>query len=354
MKKKRGQSGRLKPPGSAPGILAFTGERHLDTPLVRVLQYDADTCTVLEPADGAVPAKKEGRINWYDVRGVHDPALVDVYGRFFQIHPLVLEDILHTRQRPKFETYGQEAFFVMTALLFDPSTQELQTEQLTLYFGDDFLISFQEKEDDTFSAVRERLLQNLGSIRQNGADYLAYALVDNVADHYFEVLDELEQWMDTLENEIETSPDAGIKEKLHRLKFQLLTLRKSAVPLREAVSKFARCETGLVRKGTGVYLRDLQDHVIRISDLTETYRDMLNGLQELYLAELNIRMNNVIQVLTIITTIFVPLTFLAGLYGMNFRYMPELEWKYGYFLLLGLMSMLFLASLLYFRRKKWL
>ncbi len=326
----------------------------MDTPLVRVMQFDDDACIVLEPESGSVPPKKEGSVNWYDIRGIHDPALVDAYGRCFDIHPLVLEDVLHTQQRPKFEMYGQEAFFVMTALRFDPVSHDLQTEQLTLYFGPDFLISFQEKEEDTFSAVRERLQRNLGRIRHYAADYLAYALIDNVVDHYFEVLDQIEEWMEVLENEIEAAPDAATKQKLHRLKFQLLTLRKSAVPLREAVSKFARCESGLVRNSTGVYLRDLQDHVIRISDLTETYRDMLNGLQELYLAELNIRMNNVIQVLTIITTIFVPLTFLAGLYGMNFRYMPELEWKYGYFLVLGFMCVLFLAAIIYFRRKKWL
>ena len=191
-------------------------------------------------------------------------------------------------------------------------------------------------------------------IRGRKADYLAYALIDNVVDNYFEVLDRFEGRMEELEIEITKSPTRLTKENIYHLKFQMLAMRKAVMPLRDAVNKFSRCEGTAVEEGTGIYIRDLYDHVLRIADLTETYRDMLNGLIELYHSELSLRMNNVMQVLTVITTIFVPLTFLAGVYGMNFDNMPELHWEYGYFYLLGIMLTIAIALLFYFKRKKWM
>ena len=354
MKKHRPRGKTQKKPGSSPGTLLFTGEKRMEESLSVLVRYSEDACQALRPGYREVPDILPGQVNWMDVRGLHDTELIAAYGRRFNIHPLVLEDVVNPRQRPKFEEYGEEVFIVLAALQFDEQTHTLETEQITIYFGRDFLISFQEKEDDTFAAVRERLEKGVGRIRSRRPDYLAYAMMDNVVDNYFTVLDRMEEWMEELEAEINTSPARGTKEKIHHLKFQLLALRKAVMPLREAVGKFSRCENGVVSEATGIFVRDLYDHVIRIADMTETYRDMMNGLQELYLAELSIRMNNIIQVLTIITTVFVPLTFLAGLYGMNFENMPELKWKYGYFMLLGFMFLIFLASLLYFKKKKWI
>ncbi len=334
--------------------MKYTGEKRMDDSLLFLVQYDPQECVMRKLEAAETPVVGVNRVNWYDVRGLHDEALIESFGKHFNIHPLVLEDILNTQQRPKFEEYGDEVFIVVSALRFNVEQYELSHEQVAIYFGENFLLTFQENEDDTFLAVRERLEAGRGRIRSRKSDYLAYALIDNVVDNYFEVLDRIEDRMDELEVEINEQPSRQVKEKIHHLKFQMLALRKSVMPLREAVGKFSRCESKIMDESTGLFVRDLYDHVIRISDLIETYRDMLNGLQELYLAELSIRMNNVIQVLTIITTIFVPLTFLAGIYGMNFDNMPELHWENGYFYLLGLMVVIFIASLFYFRRKDWI
>lgn len=354
MKQKKRKKKQLKRPGAAPGTLKYTGEKRMDDSLLFLVQYDPQECVMRKLEAKETPVVGVNRVNWYDVRGLHDEALIESFGKYFNIHPLVLEDILNTQQRPKFEEYGDEVFIVVSALRFNVEQHELSNEQVAIYFGENFLLTFQENEDDTFLAVRERLEAGRGRIRSRKSDYLAYALIDNVVDNYFEVLDRIEERMDELEVEINAQPSREVKEKIHHLKFQMLALRKSVMPLREAVGKFSRCESKVMDESTGLFVRDLYDHVIRISDLIETYRDMLNGLQELYLAELSIRMNNVIQVLTIITTIFVPLTFLAGIYGMNFDNMPELHWENGYFYLLGLMVVIFIASLFYFRRKDWI
>lgn len=354
LKRKKHHKKKLKRAGAAPGTLEYTGVKQVENVLVHRVKYNSDGISQKAMDNGVVPEIEPGKVNWYDVRGLHDVDLIENFGTHFNIHPLVLEDILNTQQRPKFEEYGNEVFIVLSAVTFNKTSHELNTEQLALYFGADFLLTFQENEDDTFVAVRDRLEAGRGRIRYRKSDYLAYALIDNVVDNYFEVLDNIEDRMDELEAEINIDPSRGVKEKIHHLKFQMLALRKSVMPLREAVGKFSRFESQVMEESTGLFVRDLYDHVIRIADLIETYRDMLNGLQDLYLSELSIRMNNVIQVLTIITTIFVPLTFLAGIYGMNFVNMPELQWENGYYYLLGLMGVIFIASLLYFKKKKWL
>jgi len=353
MTEKKRPKKKLKRPGAPPGTLQFTGEQRMEHSYVSIAQYDPQHCDIRKMEKGETPVVGVDCVMWYDIRGLHDVALVETFGQHFNIHPLVLEDILHTQQRPKFEEYGDEVFIVVSALSFNQG-HELSSEQVAIYFGENFLLTFQENEHDTFLAVRERLEVGSGRIRSRKADYLAYALIDNVVDNYFGVLDHIEDWLQELENEINKEPSREVKEKIHQLKFQLLALRRSVMPLREVAGKFSRCESKVMDKNTSHFVRDLYDHAIRISDRIETYRDMLTGLQELYIAELSIRTNNVIQVLTIITTIFVPLTFLAGIYGMNFDNMPELHWKNGYFYLLGLMGLILIASLFYFKRKRWI
>lgn len=353
MKPKKGKKIR-KRPGSPPGTLEFIGEQQMERVLVHEIKYNEQVFSDEPLALTEMPLAEPGRVTWYDIRGLHDVALVERFGLRFGLHPLVLEDILHTAQRPKFEEYGSDVFIVLSAFSYDLANHDLLTEQISIYFGENYLLTFQENEDDTFLAVRERLRAGRGRIRQRKSDYLAYALIDSIVDNYFEVLDAFEAEMDAIELEIYNHPSRTTKERIHRIKSQMLALRKSVMPLREAVGKFSRCESKFVEDSTGLYVRDLYDHVIRISDLIETYRDMLGGLQELYLSELSLRMNNVIQVLTIITTVFVPLTFVAGVYGMNFDNMPELHWHNGYFYVLGLMALIGLSSLLYFKKKKWI
>lgn len=325
-----------------------------DPVLVRTRYNQQELETKKFPAGSEVFTVSPDFVTWFDVIGLHDVRFIERIGQQFNIHSLVLEDILHTQQRPKFEEYGDEVFVVVQSLSFDPINRELVIEQIGIYFGANFIITFQENPDDTFKAVRERLEMSSGRIRNRKSDYLAYALIDNVVDNYFDVLDQFEARMEELEAEITANPTRQAKQEIFQLKFQMLDMRKSVVPLRDAVNRFSRCECSSIDEGTEVYIRDLYDHILRISDLIETYRDMLNGIVELYHSELSLRMNNVMQVLTVITTIFVPLTFLAGIYGMNFDNMPELHWHNGYYYLWGFMVLIALLLLNYFRKKKWL
>ena len=230
----------------------------------------------------------------------------------------------------------------------------LKTEQLSIYIGQNFLLSFQEDNDDLFVPIRKRLEKGSGRIRQRGSDYLGYALIDSVVDNYFVVLDKVEMAMEDIEEAILKNNDSGIKGRIHQLKLQTLLLRKSIAPLRDAVSRFSKTDNSLMTEDTLVFARDLHDHINQIIDMVETSRDIVNGLNDLYISELSFKMNNVMKILTIITTIFVPLSFLAGLYGMNFDNMPELHWQYGYFILLGVMFFILIGLLVFFHRKRWL
>ncbi len=354
--KKMGVRRRKRPRkhGLPPGTLVFTGDRHADAAEVALVQYSDEVATH-NAAQNAVPVAKEGPfITWFDLRGLHNVPVIEQLGQQYNVHPLVLEDLLDTQQRPKFEDYDNGIFIIAQALTFDEETRSIQTEQIGIFAGEGFVLSFQEKPDDTFASVRDRILNGGGRIRKRGADYLVYALLDTIVDHYYIVLDKLEEVIDAQEHEVLTNPGEMSKGNIHQLKLQVLSLRKSVHPLREALNSFSRSESTFVQESTRVYIRDIYDHTIQIIDSIESWRDILNGLFDLYLSQLSFRMNNVIQVLTIISTIFIPLTFLAGVYGMNFDNMPELHWKYGYFMVWGVMVFVALGLLYLFRRRKWL
>jgi magnesium transporter len=354
MARKKKKRLRHKKPGSPPGTLVFTGEAPGEKPIVHLTQYNSQHFTSEVVGEGHKPSVAEDLITWYDVRGLHDVTLIESFGKAFDLHPLALEDVLNIQQRPKFEEYQNGIFIIAQLLRYDENIHHLYTEQIAIFFGKNFLLSFQENLDDSFGPIRERLQAGRGRIRSSGPDYLAYALLDNVLDHYFLALDKLEISMEQLEDDITLNPSDDQKVRLHDLKFQLLYLRKSVVPLREAINAFARSGSSCVNAETELFLRDLYDHAIRIADLVDTYRDIATGLQELYLSELSLRMNKVMQFLTIITTVFVPITFLAGVYGMNFKYMPELELRYAYFVVWGVMIAMATGFLIYFKRKNWL
>ena len=341
-------------PGSSPGSLIFTGKKRLVDPNVTLVQYNE--AEYLEKHEkNHLPSLKAGAfLNWYDIRGLHQIELIEQIGKQYNIHALALEDVLDTQQRPKFEEYENGVFITAQALTFDPVKIELLTEQIAIFSSKDVIISFQEDENELFIPVRDRISTSKGSIRRRGSDYLTYALLDLIVDNYFLILDQVEESIETLEGNIMQRDDIHYKNRIHQLKIVILKLKKIISPLREAISQFSRCDEQHLDEKTSIFVRDLYDHVIQLIDMVDTYRDIITGLQELYLAEISLRMNNVMQVLTIISTIFIPLTFLVGVYGMNFKYMPELYWRWGYFALWGLMLVIVVFMIHYFRRKKWI
>jgi magnesium transporter len=340
--------------GLSPGTLVFTGTRHATTTEINLVQYGEEGLLDKFAADAIPAALPDFPVTWYDVRGLHHVELIEQLGQLYGVHALALEDVLDIQQRPKFEDYEDGIFIIAQALTFDDVTKDINYEQIAIFARDGLVLSFQEKPDDTFRTVRERLNSATGRIRKRGADYLVYALLDTIVDHYYLVLDKVEEMIEVQEDEVLNRPREESKGNIHRLKVQIISLRKAIAPLREAINAFSRSDNPFVRDQTRLYIRDIYDHTIQIIDAVETWRDILNGLFDLYLSQLSFRMNNVIQVLTIISTIFIPLTFLAGVYGMNFAYMPELQWRYGYFVLWGVMLLIAALLMWLFKRKNWL
>lgn len=346
---------RPRKTGLPPGTLIFTGDKKVEESHVTLVQFNVEGQIFEQHLKETLPTPEEGSlVSWYDIRGLHNVELIQAIGERFNIHPLVLEDVLDTQQRPKFEEHDGGFFLTVQALSFDKESMEVKTEQVAIYTGDGYLISFQENEDDLFSAIRERIQSGRGKIKKRGADYLAYALADNIVDHYYVLLDQIEEVLDELEGEILSNPNSKGKQRIHNLKLQSILLRKTVSPLREAIGRFSRSDSPLIAETTGIFIRDLYDHTIQVLDTIETYRDVMSGLYDLYLSEISFKMNNIMRLLTIISTIFIPLTFLAGIYGMNFEYMPELQWRYGYFVIWGIMILIALGLIYLFRRKNWL
>jgi magnesium transporter len=279
---------------------------------------------------------------------------VERLGAHFGIHPLVLEDIVNTNQRPKLDLMGDYLFVVFRMLTWDAVAGEVRSEQVSLILGQRYVLTFQERAGDVFDPLRERIRKGLGRIRKGGADYLAYALLDVIVDNYFVVVEQLDEQIESLESRLVQQPSTEMLGQLNRLKRQALYLRKSIWPLREAVAGLQRRESPLIGETTALYLRDLYDHVIHVIDTVETLRDLLAGMLDVYLSGVSNRMNEVMKVLTVISTIFIPLTFIVGVYGMNFEYMPELHYKGGYPLAWGIMLVVAGALVLFFRRRRWL
>lgn len=346
-----------KKTGLPPGSVIFTGNQKVEKIQIHYLKYNAaqfEEETLDNHSDIVFHESAEHIVDWYDVRGLHDTSLIEQIGAVFKLHPLVLEDVADTQQRPKYEEYPLGIFLVFRALSFDKNKKKVIGEQIALYFRKGLTLTFQEDHTDIFANVRKRIHLGKGKIRQRGSDYLAYALADSMVDNYFLVLDQVEEEIEQLEDSLLTAPDSSSKADIHHLKKEVIRIRKTIAPLREAISRFSKSDSELIETSTNIFLRDLYDHTIQIMDVVDSYRDMLNGLQDLYISEISFKMNQVMQVLTIITTIFVPLSFLAGLYGMNFEYIPELNHPYGYFILLGVMLLISVSLLLWFKNKKWL
>ncbi len=339
-----------------PGTLIHVGEKKSETVTLNLFRYNKDILEEkkMEDPRECLSEKDFKGVCWVNISGIHDIPTIESIGSTFNIHPLVQEDILNTFHRPKFEESEEYLFLVLKMLVYDPGAKDVISEQVSFVLGPNFLVTFQEQEGDVFNPVRERLRKALGRIRKMGPDYLLYALMDAVIDNYFLVLEAIGEELEILEDQLLENPTPGVLQTVHKLKREMIFLRKAVWPLREVINGLEKSGSKLVKKTTAVYLRDIYDHTIQVIETVETYRDMVSGLQDLYLSSVSNKMNEVMKVLTIIATIFIPLTFIAGIYGMNFEFMPELKWKTGYFFIWGIMAVIALVMLFYFKRKKWL
>lgn len=348
---------RSRKAGLPPGTPVHIGERRAQAMAITLYAYGAQDLDerAQVTVDQCVPPGGHERTTWVSVQGLHQVDELQRLATAFGLHPLVVEDIVNTHQRPKIEDYGAYLFIVLKALYpKQEDYQEVVAEQVSLVLGKNFVVSFQEGAHDAFAHVRERLRSGKGRLRSSGSDYLAYTLIDAVVDHYFPILERVGEDIEQLEDRLVKDPGPDTLPTLHRLKRAMIVLRRSVWPVREVVAHLERGESSLVRKSTLVYLRDVYDHTIQVIEATETFRDMLAGMLDIYLSSLSNRLNEIMKVLAIIATLFIPLTFLTGVYGMNFKYMPELSWSWGYPAVLGIMSVVAGCMLWFFRRKKWL
>jgi magnesium transporter len=341
--------------GHPPGTLVHIGEAPSEPVGIQVMDYDLQHLTELTFSDPeeCLAFKESSTTTWINLNGVHQLDLLEKIGTDFGLHPLVLEDIANTEHRPKTEDFDAYLFLVLKMLQFD-EIAGLRTEQISLILAQGMVLSFQERQSDVFDGVRERLRNSKGRIRRMEADYLAYALLDAVVDSYFGILEQIGEQIERLEDELVLEPTPHTLEKIHHFKREMILLRRAVWPLRELINGLQRSESVLINETTGIFLRDVYDHTIHIIDTVETFRDILSGLLDLYLSSISNRMNEVMKVLTIIATIFIPLTFIAGVYGMNFDHMPELHWRWSYPLLWLIMLGIAGGMFRYFRKKRWL
>lgn len=344
------KSHHAKKRGLAPGTLAYVGERKQDKVRISSFRYTKDSLDEKEITD-LTQLDGEGKL-WLDVEGLHDTGVIKAIGERFNIHPLALEDILSPDQRPKMDDYDDTLYFVLQMLTW--KNEKVETEQISLIIGQDFLLTFQERTGDVFDDVRKRLRERKTRIASLGTDYLAYALIDAIIDNYFVVIEEIGELSEKIESEVIKEPRTDTLTRIQLLKRELIRFRRAIWPLREAINAFSREQNELISDYTHTYLRDAYDHTVHVIDTIESLRDTVSGLLDIYLSNISNRMNEVMKVLTIIATIFIPLTFIAGVYGMNFHYMPELRWHYGYFMVLGFMLLIGTGLLAFFRRKGWL
>ena len=348
--------------GLPPGTPVHIGEQKATEVTVTLVDYDQEHCeiTTLAHPDACALYQNKATVTWVNVDGLHQVDLIEKICQCFKLHPLTIEDILNTTQRPKLDLFDDYLFLVIKTQSYNAATRLIDTEQISFVMGQGFLVTFQERTGDTFEAVRNRIQSNRGRIRKLGMDYLAYSLLDTVIDNYFTVLEQLGEEIEGLEEELIASPAQQTLRKIHLLKREMILLRKSVWPLREVINGLMREEeTTLISETVHPFLKDLYDHTIQVIDTVETYRDILAGMLDIYLSSISNRMNEIMKVLTIFAAIFIPLTFIAGLYGMNFNTaaspwnMPELNWVFGYPFALGLMACTAASMLYYFKRKKW-
>jgi magnesium transporter len=341
--------------GQSPGALIFVGTQKMDTVNIRLIDYDEHRLTEekIEDIHDAASRKNTGSVTWINIDGLHDVEAIGRIGTVFDLHPLVLEDILNTGQRPKIDDYDAYLFIVLKMIRFDSRTQMVVNEQLSMVVADRFVLTFQERPGDVFEPVRERIRRLKSRIRSAGTDYLACALMDTVVENYISVVERIGEQIEDLEEEILSDRDQGVMEKINRFKRETSYLKKSIRPAREAIYQLLRLESDLIHEKTYPFLKDLEDLAAHATEAVDTYRDLLTDQLNIYNSVTANRMNDIMKVLTIFAAIFIPLTFIAGIYGTNFDYLPELRYKYSYFIFWGVLITIAGGSLYYFKKKKW-
>lgn len=346
---------KLSKAGLAPDSLVFVGERRVDKASITILDYTPETLYegVAESAAECRQHAAAANVTWINVIGLHDTALLRDIGDAFAIHPLTLEDIVHVGQRPKMEDHGEHLFMVLDILCRDVDG-EILAEQVSLILGHGYVLSFQEVDNDLLQTIREHIRVAKGRLRRMGPDYLAHSILDAIVDNYFVVLESFSDSIEQIQDDVLAGSDTDTLMRLHSLKREMIFIRKRLWPVRELVNGLAKSESELLSAAVVPYLRDVYEHTIQVIDTVETLRDMLSGALDIFMTHVSNRMNEVMRLLTVIATIFIPLTFIAGVYGMNFKNMPELDWRYGYASVLLLMLVVGAGMALYFRRRKWL
>jgi len=348
--------------GLAPGSVVYVGVKRTEDVVIDVIEYSADQhreWRAVQPEE-VFRLRDESNLSWINISGVHNVDVIQKLGNHFGLHPLLQEDLANTGQRPKIHDSGEVLCIILKMLFWNAEIERVHVEQVSVLLGQTWVITFQERPGDVFNPVRERLRRASPRLRFQTADYLAYTLADAVVDNYFVVLEKMGEAIETIEDTMLDRPDPSTLETVQQLRRDLMILRRSVWPLRDAIGGLERTESPLVHEATAPYLRDLYEHVIQVIDSTETFREMASGLLDIYLSSVSNRMNAVMKVLTIIATIFIPLGFLASVYGMNFDRavspfnMPELGWRYGYPLFWVLVALVGGGSLVWFWRKKWL
>jgi len=342
--------------GLSPGSLVYVGEKQDQPVQISILNYDAEAheeilnATVSDVANFS-PSKA---LTWIHVSGIHDIAVIEEIGKAFHLHALLLEDIVNTNHRPKIDDYDEYLFVILKMPLAGKADKGLQIEHVCMIIGHDYIILFEEGQSHIFDPVKERIKKGKGRLQKYGVDYLAYALIDMIVDQYYGVLESLGEEIEELEEASLENPDRQLLTRIHNCKHRVMYLRKFIWPFREMISMMLRGESSQIKDYVMVYLQDVYDHVIQIADTVESYRDLLSGIMDIYMSGVNNKMNEVMKVLTIIATLFIPLTFLAGIYGMNFKYMPELEWQFSYPVFWMVVLLIFLLMLVWFKHKKWI
>jgi magnesium transporter len=345
-----------KKTGLPPGSLVHVGMVHEGESRISIVDYSRQNfmeCPA-KSIDEILSYRETETVTWVHIEGLHHTGLIESLGRNFDIHPLVLEDILNTHQRPKFEEFEDYLFIVLKGLSLETGGFAVQYEQISILVMKKFVFTFMEKQDELFNPVRRRLADGKGRFRSLGADYLAYVILDTIVDHYFTVQDSLDEVVESVEDKLLSGPTARTLGDIQRLKRELIFIRKSVSPLRELLTAMGRSASPLIQEQTQVYLRDIYDHAIRVTEAVDSHRDLITGMLDIYLSSISNKLNEVMKVLTVFASIFIPLTFIAGIYGMNFEYMPELKWKWAYPTLWCLFVIIPVVLLIYFKKKKWL
>ena len=341
--------------GLHPGALVHVGKQHVDKVTFEQIEFDEKTFIRREPTtvDECLNSKEKNTITWTNVVGLHEPNVIEKIGEYYNLHILTRADIMNTELRPKIENYDDHLFVILKLPHVLKDSGRLFLEDISLVIGKNYVLSFQETEDDAFDSIRDRLEKSIGVIRSRKSDYLAYALADAIIDHFYVVLESIGITTENLEEELMDNPTPRTLQAIHMLKREMVALRKSIWPMREVIDGFERMDSQLIDESTRKYLRDVYNHTVQVMDNIEGLRDMIGGMLDTYLSSVSNKMNEVMKTLTVIASIFIPITFIAGIYGTNFTYIPELQWEGSYFVMLGVMVIIVAAMMIWFKSRKW-